>query len=131
MRSGWQGKEKKEKMVREYVSENPENCAVKDFACGTGDRFDDETGCGCEHPAPISDPAPDPVPPEGKLKAIDCTPEQRNAEVCTAEYNPVCGWNDPAKIQCIRYPCATTYSNSCVACQNPNVISWTEGECPK
>ncbi len=68
--------------------------------------------------------------PEGKLKAYDCTPEQKKAEVCTAIYKPVCGWFDPAKIHCLKYPCAQTFSNSCVACSDEKVISWTEGECP-
>lgn len=59
-----------------------------------------------------------------------CTAEQKAAEACTLEYVPVCGWNDPAKIQCIRYPCASTYGNKCQACAAENVISWTPGECP-
>ncbi len=63
--------------------------------------------------------------------AIRCSPESRNAEMCITLYKPVCGWNDPEKIQCIRYPCASTYSNSCVACQNENVPYYTEGECPQ
>jgi hypothetical protein len=76
------------------------------------------------------------TPPENNSGAGEpnetlCKPEQRQAEFCTEEYAPVCGWNDPAKIQCIRYPCARTYSNACFACANDQVISWTPGECPK
>ena len=59
-----------------------------------------------------------------------CSTESRNAEACIQIYKPVCGWNDPGRIQCIRYPCAQTYSNSCQACMNENVLFWTEGECP-
>ncbi len=60
-----------------------------------------------------------------------CPPESRNAEACIQLYRPVCGFFNPQKIQCIKYPCANTYSNSCFACTNENVLYWTEGECPK
>ena len=70
------------------------------------------------------------VPTEGKLKAVYCELEQRKAEACTMEYAPVCGWSDPEKIQCIRYPCAQTYGNICTACANENVAYYTVGECP-
>ena len=38
-----------------------------------------------------------------------CESHQRNVDACIEIYQPVCGWNNPEKIQCIRYPCATTY----------------------
>ena len=60
-----------------------------------------------------------------------CTPEQRKGEMCMEIYQPACGWFDPAKIQCIKYPCAQTFSNSCFACQDSKVLYWTNGECPK
>ena len=60
-----------------------------------------------------------------------CTTEQRKGEICPELYKPVCGWFDPAKIQCIKYPCAQTFSNSCFACHDGKVLYWTEGECPK
>lgn len=59
-----------------------------------------------------------------------CAPASRNAEACTAIYQPVCGWSDPERIQCIRYPCAQTYSNACTACLNEAVLYWTPGDCP-
>jgi hypothetical protein len=59
-----------------------------------------------------------------------CSPESRQAEVCAQFYQPVCGWFN-SSIQCIKYPCAATYSNSCFACANPQVEYWTDGECPK
>ncbi|HSU73001.1 MAG TPA: hypothetical protein VLJ21_04085 [Candidatus Binatia bacterium] len=79
--------------------------------------------CSSVQPAPASQGA-------GEPGETLCTLDQRNADFCTQEYNPVCGWNDPAKIQCIRYPCARTYGNACEACKNDQVISWTPGECP-
>ncbi|NUN11519.1 hypothetical protein HUU53_02640 [Candidatus Micrarchaeota archaeon] len=59
-----------------------------------------------------------------------CTPDQRNVSGCTKELNPVCGWNDPEQIQCIKYPCAQNYDNPCLACTNEQVIGWTQGQCP-
>ncbi len=59
-----------------------------------------------------------------------CTNSSRNADMCIQVYQPVCGWNDPSKIQCIKYPCAQTYGNSCDACKNSNVIYWTSEQCP-
>ena len=50
-------------------------------------------------------------------------------EICTEVYQPACGWYN-ASIQCVRYPCANTYSNSCYACRDAKVASWTEGKCP-
>lgn len=63
-------------------------------------------------------------------KKTFCTSEQRGKDVCIEIYQPVCGWSDPEKIQCITYPCASTYSNSCFACIDENVLYFTEGECP-
>jgi hypothetical protein len=54
---------------------------------------------------------------------VFCTPGQRNVDACIEIYQPVCGWNDPEKIQCITFPCASTYSN--------NVLYYTGGECPE
>ena len=58
-----------------------------------------------------------------------CTPSSREAEACTMEYNPVCGWY--LETDCKEYPCAQTYSNPCIACQDSKVAYWTQGECPK
>ena len=60
-----------------------------------------------------------------------CSPEQREGEVCAEIYQPVCAWFDPAKVQCIKYPCAVTESNSCFACKKSDVLYWTDGTCPK
>ena len=60
-----------------------------------------------------------------------CTNESRNAESCIEIYQPVCGWNDPEKIVCVKYPCALTYGNSCFACMDENILYYTQGECPE
>lgn len=52
-----------------------------------------------------------------------------NSDVCTNIYEPVCGF---VEVQCITAPCPPiqqTFSNSCFACQNKNVLYWIEGEC--
>jgi len=67
--------------------------------------------------------------PSGKLKAIQCSAEQKQAEFCTKEYIPVCGWFSQ-NVKCIKYPCANVYSNKCEACKDPIVEYYTEGECP-
>ena len=59
-----------------------------------------------------------------------CPSESKNVEVCIQIYQPVCGWFNPDKIQCIKYPCAEIYSNSCHACSDNKVSYYTEGKCP-
>jgi len=59
-----------------------------------------------------------------------CTDAERGTAACIQIYQPVCGWFSP-EINCIKYPCASTYSNSCVACKEKTVAYWTEGECPQ
>ena len=69
------------------------------------------------------------VPPTSKLKAVDCAPDQRNIDACIEIYQPVCGY---VQVQCIKAPCDPvheTFANSCKACSNPLVLSYTEGEC--
>ena len=61
-------------------------------------------------------------------KPIYCKEEQRNVQICTMDYTPVCS-NFGQNIQCIRAPCGQTYSNACSACSNPDVESYTMGEC--
>ena len=60
-----------------------------------------------------------------------CSIDSRNTDACITLYDPVCGWNNPEEIKCIKFPCATTYSNSCNACTNSEVLYWTSGVCPE
>ncbi|HEY4477122.1 MAG TPA: hypothetical protein VJB56_00670 [Candidatus Paceibacterota bacterium] len=58
-----------------------------------------------------------------------CEPEQRGAEVCTQNYDPVCA---KVNVQCIKAPCypiRETFSNACGACTNPLVESYTNSTC--
>ena len=49
-----------------------------------------------------------------------CPPESRNVESCIEIYQPVCGGDSAEK---------TTYSNSCFACMDENVLYYTKGVC--
>jgi hypothetical protein len=58
-----------------------------------------------------------------------CTPAQKNADVCTMQYAPVCGL---VEVQCVTTPCdpvLETFGNACSACAQGNVVSYSEGEC--
>jgi hypothetical protein len=46
-------------------------------------------------------------------ESVNCTSEQKSAEICTMEYAPVCGSD------------SRSYGNSCVACQSETVESYT------
>jgi hypothetical protein len=64
-----------------------------------------------------------------EIGRTSCEPEQRNADACITLYDPVCV---EVQVQCITTPCnpvKETYSNSCNACSNENVLYWESGEC--
>lgn len=66
-----------------------------------------------------------------KYEKTYCDTKDREAEACIEVYDPVCGWFDSDKVQCIKYPCAETFGNSCFSCLNPDVAYYTKGECPE
>ncbi len=105
---------------KNYIGNSKEECSLIKFMCTEGyEPFFDEKGCGCQK-----------IKEDVKPERVFCEESQRNVDVCTMEYRPVCGWFNPEKVQCIKYPCAQTISNPCFACSNPDVLYWTEGECP-
>jgi hypothetical protein len=64
------------------------------------------------------------------LAVAECLPEQRNVDACIEIYQPVCA---SVNVQCVTTPCdpvQETYANSCKACMNSLVSSYTKGECP-
>ena len=67
---------------------------------------------------------------EIELEKHYCPEKREKNGLCAQEYDPVCGWFNE-NIQCVKYPCAKTYSNSCHACLDLNVEYWTKGECPE
>ena len=52
---------------------------------------------------------------------IACLPEDREADACTTEYDPVCGYTSALTFK--------TYSNACMACVDQSVQYYTEGKC--
>ena len=63
------------------------------------------------------------------LAITECSPEQRNVDACIEIYQPVCA---SVNIQCVTTPCdpvQETFANSCKACMNSLVSSYTKGEC--
>ncbi|MFA5856180.1 MAG: Kazal-type serine protease inhibitor domain-containing protein [Candidatus Pacearchaeota archaeon] len=70
-----------------------------------------------------------------KLKDGACEKIDNKAHLCSnntlgCTTTNVCGWFNPQQIQCLKYPCANNYDNSCSACSNENVLYWTYGTCP-
>ena len=58
-----------------------------------------------------------------------CTADERKADLCAEIFDPVCAL---VQIQCIKAPCnpvKQTFSNSCEACKNQLVQSYTAGAC--
>ena len=67
----------------------------------------------------------EPEVPAGVVIACD----EKRAEMCAQVYAPVCA---TVNIQCIKAPCypiRETFSNSCEACRNSLVPSYTAGAC--
>ncbi len=63
------------------------------------------------------------------LAVTECLPEQREVDACIEIYQPVCG---TVNVQCVTTPCdpaQETFANSCKACTNSLVSSYTNGEC--
>ena len=118
---------------KRYIGHSLDDCARMRIVCEPGEAFfSDDKGCGCEGPGAA---AVGEVPPiGGNDEAAEegptmCAPESREADVCMSLFEPVCGLFDPGKIQCIKAPCGQTFSNSCEACKDPNVMGYTSGEC--
>ncbi len=64
------------------------------------------------------------------LAVTECLPEQRGIDACIEIYQPVCA---TVHVQCVTTPCdpvQETFANSCKACVNSLVSTYTKGECP-
>ena len=114
------------------LMQNPETGEFSCFGCSTGSKV-----ARCIDPIPIMKLINETINMYcnqefeviGEEKQF-CSDDSRNADACITLYDPVCGWSDPDKIKCIKFPCASTYSNSCNACKNLDVLYFTKGECP-
>jgi len=103
---------------------DPVACTMEAKMCPDG-SFVGRVGPDCEFEACPSEVVTDPPETPG----IECTPESRMAEACDDVYMPVCA---SVQVECITTPCPPvkeTKSNSCYACANDRVISYTEGAC--
>lgn len=69
--------------------------------------------------------------PQNMAKFIECSEEEKLAQACTFEYNPVCGIVDNG-IRCVTTPCqstdALTFGNKCGACSG-QAYGYYEGAC--
>jgi hypothetical protein len=75
---------------------------------------------GCTAPPGAAQEAP----PQPKLTvAADKFCSEPRPEMCMELYQPVCGFTKDGT--------AKTYSNSCHACANHDVVRYTPGECRK
>lgn len=103
-------------------NDDPVACTLEAKICPDGTAVG-RVGPNCEFAAcPVSDTRPEPL-------EIMCTEEQKQAEACTMQYEPVCGL---VEVQCVTTPCdpvPETFGNACSACAQGNVISYTKGEC--
>ena len=107
------------KMGSSSPEDSPVVCAMDVKICPDGSAVG-RTGPNCEFAE---------CPEAPKKTGIECQEEQRNVDVCMQVYQPVCA---TVNVQCVTTPCdpaEQTFSNSCVACQNPLVSSYVEGEC--
>lgn len=60
--------------------------------------------------------------PSARRMFIECPPETRGVEMCTMDFNPVCGTHADGNPP-------QTYPNMCAACKDPNVVGYSTGEC--
>ena len=101
---------------------NPIACTMDAKMCPDGVTYVGRVAPHCEFAAcPVE--APKPTTP------VVCTAEQKKAEACIELYAPVCG---DVQVECVAAPCnpvKQTFSNSCFACAEDRVISYTEGSC--
>ena len=58
-------------------------------------------------------------------EVFECLPEMRDAEFCTTLYDPVCGFSEYPSSSSI----GSSFSNSCFACMNLDVLYYVKGEC--
>ena len=80
----------------------------------------------CQKDSTINKIAVKPKPPKPE-DYIDCALVLFSFP-CTSFYDPVCAYFNE-KVQCIKAPCTTTYTNGCLACTSGEVAGFTPGSC--
>jgi len=116
--------------ARAVYSYEGDQVVINDFSVASinGSSCEDSI---CYDPNGTVDVSKEELPdaPQEKLGAVDCLPEQRDVDACIEIYQPVCG---QMQVECITTPCdpvKQTFSNSCKACANERVFSYTVGDC--
>lgn len=103
------------------MEEEPEQqvaCTMDAKMCGDG-SFVGRQGPNCEF-APC---------PDEEASVSYCGPRSSEEVMCIEIYAPVCA---QVQVECVTTPCdpvPQTFSNSCFACANDRVVSYTEGAC--
>ncbi len=112
----------------------------------SGCMFEAQRALGCNNVGVFgcrdkAQPSTSEVPPlrkaEGRWSVLTnsrgelyrCLPEQRNVDACIEIYQPVCA---TVFVHCVTTPCdpvQETFANSCKACMNSLVSTYTKGEC--
>lgn len=77
---------------------------------------------------PVNDEVVRVIREDSSQNLMACTPSQRQIDICTAQYEPVCGYKDFPE-NCNSETCAETFSNSCNACSNTETLYYTKGPC--
>jgi hypothetical protein len=102
-------------------ADNPVACTMDAKICPDGSAVGRQ-GPDCAF-------APCPTVGETQKVTHTCTQQEKNTQMCTREYAPVCG---SVRVQCVTTPCPPveeTFSNGCTACAQPSVTSYTQGAC--
>lgn len=113
-------REVKDREVTDTDSNNFIACTLDAKQCSDG-SYVGRMGPNCEFAACPGE--------DHSTVKMTCTPDQKQAEVCTEIYQPVCA---AVQIQCITTPCEPipkTFGNSCEACSENSVMEYTEGVC--
>jgi hypothetical protein len=106
-----------QKDEKKYASEDIETCKTATIFCDVEQQaFFDIQGCGCENAPP-------------KTKHF-CKEKDRKADTCPPEEGLTCGLYDQG-LTCREPPCVEEFSSTCAACNDEDIIYWTEGECPE
>jgi hypothetical protein len=111
----------KTELPSEETPEQPIACTMDAKMCPDG-SYVGRVGPRCEFAS-----CPNEVAEENEVQY--CGPRSTELGACISLYDPVCA---AVQVECVTTPCnpvPQTFGNSCEACQNERVISYTEGAC--
>ncbi len=107
---------------RLFVSRSPAACNTLSISCAApSTAFVNACGCGC-----VNVRSAPPMPPPAAVPRVHaCKAAERDVQVCTQQYAPVCGVDQD------RNYALATYGNACEACRDPRVDYYVRGACPR